>query len=160
METTSPQKLPYGEDKKMTTVLDVNGSKTNDPTQAVALFATVAAANNYMTFHDHTGVDYVVPAGFTLLITRITCRGSVAAGGGIIGSGTAGVAAGAVAPAGWVAFGSEHSLKCAAVDVTYPFPPQGSGCWKVLQNLYPCWYSDDKAGSTMVQAFGVLMANP
>jgi hypothetical protein len=107
----------------------------------------ISATARYMSFEFPVATDYQVPAGKTFIITKILYASTAANSRMQIGTGTAAVADGAAAPAGYVAL---TTLFFAHVDTT----EYASDVYiPIAENLYPCAYS--AANDAHIRIFGV-----
>ena len=82
----------------MATFVKLGGGNTDDITKVITLAVRVNAANNYMTLESPVGVDYTVPGGKTLYITKAILTSDSIGAGFVVGYGDTGVGNGAAAP--------------------------------------------------------------
>jgi len=130
-----------------TTAFKIGSLAQDSPTGIKILVAHNVAGAHYMTFETPVGTDYQVPAGKTFYITKISYSVAAATASATIGSGTAAVGEGAVAPAGYVALTGLYYGYLAFTQY------EGDAFIPIAQNLYPCLVSG--GGAVDANIFGI-----
>jgi len=133
-------------------IVSKDSFSTDDAALSIQLFARPTANAHYMTFETSVGVDYVVPAGKTLIIKRVEGITDGNNAQFVLGYGTAGVADGVAAPAGWIQQSCDDYYRLSAANVRESYEAN----LKVPAAGYPCILTLAVAAVYKVSIIGVL----
>lgn len=133
-----------------TRLFKIGPGATDTYTDLISLYGGTGGSGNYQTPESPGAVDYQVPTGKVLVITRIAWTTDTANAGIYIGYGDNGVADGAVAPTNFLYMDTSPRSSTANHTQVYDC------ALRVPAGKYPCLYQVG-AGIRYAQLTGILL---